>query len=126
MEANEKVGNTAYVMLLSMLWKEHLLTAASVFDGLFLSKRIKRFSAGSCEGYGFAPDNSFYKSEGGTQSDTFDENEEDSDYDKEYEEDEDEEADNSMSDSGTLVINVSSLGNFTSKLHKFYHCVVPD
>jgi len=68
----------------------------------------------------FTPDNSFYKSEGGTQSDTFDENEED--FDKEYEEDEDEddEADNSMSDNGTLVINeegtcVSSLGNFTSK-----------
>ena len=70
----------------------------------------------------FTPDNSFYKSEGGTQSDTFDENEEDSDFDKEYEEDEDEEADNSMTDNGTLVINEEgtscvsiSLGNFTSK-----------
>ena len=74
----------------------------------------------------FTPDNSFYKSEGGTQSDT-EENEERSDYDEEdddeeYEEDEDEddEADNSMSDNGTLVINeegtcVSSLGNFASK-----------
>ena len=72
----------------------------------------------------FTPDNSFYKSEGGTQSDTFEENEEESDYDEEdddeeYEEDEDDEAE-SMSDNGTLVINeegtcVSSLGNFTSK-----------
>lgn len=73
----------------------------------------------------FTPDNSFYKSEGGTQSDTFEEIGEKIDYDEEdddeeYEEDEDEEADNSMSDNGTLVINeegtcVSSLGNFTSK-----------
>jgi len=57
----------------------------------------------------FTPDNSFYKSEGGTQSDTFDENEED--FDKEYEEDEDEddEADNSMTDNGTLVINEEGL-----------------